>query len=157
MWCLLENQWLLAAFCNSCVWVLQLSWVPKLNFNIIKSLWGRNQMCRACWETNELTGPEGFLSRTVGSFATQEKPRTHLQKTIHRKGNQWYVIIWTEYWKKISFYYFSCGIYELWILGFLFLLKNFKNDKDFCRNRKKCLKRYPCKHVRAPSEACQAE
>lgn len=85
MWCLLENQWLLAAFCNSCVWVLQLSWVPKLNFNIIKSLWGRNQMCRACWETNELTGPEGFLSRTVGSFASQKKLRTHLQKTIHRK------------------------------------------------------------------------
>lgn len=26
-WCLLENQWLLAAFCNSSVWVLQLSWL----------------------------------------------------------------------------------------------------------------------------------
>jgi len=45
-------------------------------------------MCRACWETNKLTRAGGFLSRTVGSFATQEKLRTHTtsQKTINRKG-----------------------------------------------------------------------
>ncbi len=103
----------LQSFVTVCVWVPQLYCVPTLNLKIIKSLWGRNQMCRACWETNELTGAAGFLSRTVGSFTTQKKPRTHTQlsqKTINRKQEP---MLW-EHLNRIvnknSAIIFYCGI-----------------------------------------------
>lgn len=122
MWRLLENQWLLAAFCNCCVWVPQLSWVPTLNLKIIKSLWGRNQMCRACWETNELTGPGGFLSRTVGSF---EDPHTTITKDYKQKRRK--NGIWTfkqNKQQKLSFFFIA--EHNLWILDILLIVK-FRN------------------------------
>ncbi len=59
-------------FCNSCIWVPQLS-LEKMDTVIV----GKGSNTQKCWKTKDFLGPEGFFWRTAGSLTVQDKQGTH--------------------------------------------------------------------------------
>ncbi len=69
-------------FCNSWIWVPQLSSVWKDGSQNHTVIVGKGSNTQKCWKTKEFVGAEGFFWRTADSLTVQNKQGTHEQLSI---------------------------------------------------------------------------
>ncbi len=70
-------------FCNSCIWVPQLSSVWKYRSQNHTVIVGKGSNTQKCWKTKELVWAEGFIWRTADSLTVQDKQETHEQLSLN--------------------------------------------------------------------------
>ncbi len=75
-----RNSSYVASFCNSCVWVLQLSSVWKYGSHNHTVTFGKVKVCRRCWKNKECAEAGGFFWRTSGSWTALDQQGTHEQQ-----------------------------------------------------------------------------
>ncbi len=73
-------------FCNSCIWVPQLSSVWKDGSQTHTVIAGKGSNTQKCWKTKEFVWPEGFFWRTAGSLTVQDKQGTHKQLLLNKNN-----------------------------------------------------------------------
>ncbi len=72
-------------FCNSWIWIPQLSSMCKDGSQNHTVIIGKGSNTQKWWKTKEFMGPEGYFWRTAGSLTVQDKQGTHEQLSLNKK------------------------------------------------------------------------